>query len=107
VFHPRQDVNTTGTANIALALGRIRAAVDECIGMQGFVCFHSYEGGADSGFSDRALLDVWWPAVGKVTAKSRQQVSMAMVGPYKNQSHPNQPFVRFVVGDDDDLLQRS
>jgi hypothetical protein len=32
---------------------------------------------------------------------------MAMVDPYKRQSHPNQPFVRFVAGRHDDLLQQS
>jgi hypothetical protein len=46
VFEPMQIANTIGPAINALALCRIRRLVDECIGMQGFVCFHSCGGGA-------------------------------------------------------------
>jgi hypothetical protein len=75
--------------------------------MQGFVRFHSFGGGAGAGSSDRALLDILWTAAVELTVKSRQQVSMAMVDPYKRQSHPKQPFVSFVARRHDDLLQRS
>jgi hypothetical protein len=64
VFHPTQIVSTTGTAIIALALGRIRRQMDQCIGMQGFVCFHSFGGEAGAGFADRALLDILWTSCG-------------------------------------------
>jgi hypothetical protein len=90
-------VRTIGTAIIALALGRIHRLVDQCIGMEGFVCFRSFGGGAGAGVSGRALLDTFWTAEVELTVKSRQQISMAMVDAYKRQSHPNQPFVRFVA----------
>jgi hypothetical protein len=48
-----------------------------------------------------------WTAVVKLRVKSRQQVSMALVEPYKRQLHQNQPFVRFMAGRHDDLLQQS
>jgi hypothetical protein len=50
-------VNTIGTAIIALALSCIRGFVDQCIEMQGFVCFHSFGGGAGAEFPKRSLLD--------------------------------------------------
>ena len=41
---------TIGREQIDLTMDRIRRAVDQCSGLQGFVIFHSFGGGTGSGF---------------------------------------------------------
>jgi tubulin alpha len=79
---------TLGREVIDLLLDRIRKTADQCTGLQGFICFHSFGGGTGSGLTSLLLerLKVDYPKKTKVefAIYPSEQLSSCVVEPYNS-----------------------
>lgn len=86
LFHPEQLIS--GKEIIDLVLDRIRKLTDQCIGLQGFLVFHSFGGGTGSGFTsllmERLSVDFGKKSKLEFSVYPAPQVSTAVVEPYNS-----------------------
>ena len=100
LFHPEQLISgkedaannfarghyTVGKEIVDLVLDRIRKLADNCTGLQGFLCFHSFGGGTGSGFAslllERLSIDYGKKTKLGFSVYPSPQVSTAVVEPY-------------------------
>ncbi|KAK2118340.1 Tubulin alpha-1A chain [Saguinus oedipus] len=77
-----------GKEIIDLVLDRIRKLADQCTGLQGFLVFHSFGGGAGSGFTsllmERLSVDYGKKSKLEFSIYPAPQVSTAVVEPYNS-----------------------
>ncbi|KAI0986250.1 hypothetical protein GJ496_000568 [Pomphorhynchus laevis] len=102
LFHPEQMINgkedaannyarghyTIGKELIDSVLDRIRKITEQCMGLQGFLVFHSFGGGTGSGFTsllmERLSLDYGKKSKLEFAVYPAPQVSTAVVEPYNS-----------------------
>lgn len=102
LFHPEQMINgkedaannyarghyTIGKELIDNVLDRIRKITEQCMGLQGFLVFHSFGGGTGSGFTsllmERLSLDYGKKSKLEFAVYPAPQVSTAVVEPYNS-----------------------
>ncbi|XP_071818452.1 tubulin alpha chain-like [Apostichopus japonicus] len=100
LFHPEQMITgkedaannyarghyTVGREIIDQVLDRIRKLSDQCVGLQGFLIFHSFGGGTGSGFNallmERLSVDYGKKSKLEFSIYPAPQVSTAVVEPY-------------------------
>ncbi|KAJ8026730.1 Tubulin alpha-1C chain [Holothuria leucospilota] len=100
LFHPEQLITgsedaannyarghyTVGRAHIDTVIDRARKLAEQCLGLQGFLIFHSFGGGTGSGFSallmERLSLDFGKKSKLEFSIYPAPQVSTAVVEPY-------------------------
>uniref|UniRef100_A0A8C8HKD7 Tubulin alpha chain n=1 Tax=Oncorhynchus tshawytscha TaxID=74940 RepID=A0A8C8HKD7_ONCTS len=104
LFHPEQLITGKEDAANNYACGhytvmpyltvRIFIIADQCIGLQGFLVFHSFGGGTGSGFTsllmERLSVDYGKKSKLEFSISPAPQVSTAIVEPY-NPDHPHHP----------------
>ncbi|XP_040276414.1 tubulin alpha chain, testis-specific-like isoform X2 [Bufo bufo] len=102
LFHPEQLITgkedaannyarghyTIGKEIVDLVLDRMRKLADQCMGLQGFLIFHSFGGGTGSGFAsllmERLSVDYGKKSKLEFAIYSAPQVSTAVVEPYNS-----------------------
>nr|CRZ25411.1 BMA-TBA-8 [Brugia malayi] len=102
LFHPEQLISgkedaannyarghyTIGKEHIDIVLEKIRKQTEQCMGLQGFLVFHSFGGGTGSGFSSLLMerLSVEYGKKSKLefSIYPAPQVSTAVVEPYNS-----------------------
>ncbi|KAH6947454.1 hypothetical protein HPB50_019047 [Hyalomma asiaticum] len=102
LYHPEQLISgkedaannyarghyTIGKEIIDVVLDRIRRLADQCMGLQGFLVFHSFGGGTGSGFTsllmDRLSVDYGKKSKLEFSVYPAPQVSTAVVEPYNS-----------------------
>ncbi|VDN06290.1 unnamed protein product [Thelazia callipaeda] len=102
LFHPEQLISgkedaannyarghyTIGKEHIEIVLEKIRKQTEQCVGLQGFLVFHSFGGGTGSGFSSLLMerLSVEYGKKSKLefSIYPAPQVSTAVVEPYNS-----------------------
>jgi len=100
LFHPEQLISgkedaannyarghyTIGKEIVDLVLDRIRKLADQCTGLQGFVCFHSFGGGTGAGFTsllmERLSVDYGKRTKLEIAIYPAPQICTAVVEPY-------------------------
>ncbi|CAH8549732.1 unnamed protein product [Dicrocoelium dendriticum] len=102
LFHPQQLLSckedaannyarghyTMGREVIEITMDRIRKLVDQCMGLQGFLLFHSFGGGTGSGFTsllmERIAADYGKKSRLEFAVYPSPQISTAVVEPYNS-----------------------
>lgn len=77
---------TIGKEMVDLVLDRLRKQADQCMGLQGFIVYHSYGGGTGSGFTsllmERMSVDYGKKTKLEVAIYPAPQIATAVVEPY-------------------------
>jgi len=102
LFHPEQLITgkedaannyarghyTIGREIVGTVLDRIRKMADHCVGLQGFLIFHSFGGGTGSGFTsllmERLSVDYGKKSKLEFAVYPAPQISTAVVEPYNS-----------------------
>ncbi|KAH8027203.1 hypothetical protein HPB51_003645 [Rhipicephalus microplus] len=106
LYHPEQLISgkedaannyarghyTIGKKIVDLVLDRIRKLADQCMGLQGFLVFHSFGGGTGSGFTS-LLMERLSGDYGK---KSKLEFSIYLAPPPEVVTH-NPDYVRITI----------
>jgi len=102
LYHPEQLISgkedaannyarghyTIGREIVDVVLDRIRKLADQCVGLQGFLIFHSFGGGTGSGFTsllmERLSVDYGKKSKLQFAIYPAPQISTAVVEPYNS-----------------------